>query len=294
MLSRKPGASMDDLVQFFDPLRDLDGAIRDAGMKAVAGSPDYARAFSSYVSFAAGSGLRCADPETVRLWAEGLKERYAPASVVPMLAGVKKALRAAALAFATAREAAAFSEALRAVKAPKKNTNAVRRSFLLTASEEQAVLAAMSARDASLFRFLVATGCRISEALGVKRERSRSDGSMVIVPVLGKGNKARDVRISANLYAEIVAAYSGETWLFETESGRAVDRVYAYRRISEAVLKVTGKRFSPHCLRHTFASRMLEKTGKLKAVSSYLGHASAAITLDMYTHEDLSDAELLS
>ena len=94
---------MDDLVQFFDPLRDLDGAIRDAGMKAVAGSPDYARVFSSYVSFAAGSGLRCADPETVRLWAEGLKERYAPASVVPMLAGVKKALRAAALAFASAR-----------------------------------------------------------------------------------------------------------------------------------------------------------------------------------------------
>jgi len=283
---------MGELVNVSDPRRDIDEAIQDAGLKAVAGSPVYERAARAYFRFSAESGRQSADPETVKLWAESLKSAYAPASLVPMIAGVKKALRAAALSFASARESAAFSEALRAVKAPKRNTNAVRRSFLLTDSEEKAVIAAMTARDAALFRFLVATGCRISEALGAKVERIRSDTSMVIVPVLGKGNKARDVRISAALFGEIRTIYSGETWLFETESGRAVDRVYAYRRISEAVRKVTGKKFSPHCLRHTFATRMLERTGKLKAVSSYLGHASAAITLDMYTHEELSDADL--
>ena len=69
-------------------------------------------------------------------------------------------------------------------------------------------------------------------------------------------------------------------------------RDYAYRRISEAVLKATGKRFSPHGCRHTFATRAIEHTGKLKAVSQYLGHASVGITLDMYVHQSLQDEEL--
>jgi integrase len=58
------------------------------------------------------------------------------------------------------------------------------------------------------------------------------------------------------------------------------------------VLKATGRHFSPHGCRHTFATRAIERTGKLKAVSEYLGHASVSITLDMYVHEEIADDEL--
>jgi len=60
------------------------------------------------------------------------------------------------------------------------------------------------------------------------------------------------------------------------------------------VLKATGKHFSPHGCRHTFATRAIERTGKLKAISKYLGHASVSITLDMYVHEEIADDEIRS
>jgi len=155
-------------------------------------------------------------------------------------------------------------------------------------------LALMTPRDAVLFRFLMATGARISEALAVKLADCKADGVMMRIPLYGKGGKAREVRIPAGLYTDALAVYGGAFWLFETSSGRPVLRDYAYRRIAGAVLEATGKHFSPHGCRHTFATRMIERTGKLKAVSEYLGHASASITLDMYVHEALDDAELSS
>ncbi len=44
---------------------------------------------------------------------------------------------------------------------------------------------------------------------------------------------------------------------------------------------------SAHKLRHSFATIKIAKTGKIKAVSEYLGHSSTSITLDMYVHEEL-------
>ncbi|MFZ2635666.1 MAG: site-specific integrase [Rectinemataceae bacterium] len=272
--------------------QEMDTRIRAVGLAAVTDAPTYARYAALYFTWSAEAGRRPADPATVKAWLEEMGQTHAPASLVPMLAGVRKALRAAAQDMASAQAAAAFSEALRVIKAPKKNTNAVRRSFILSVAEERRVLAIMTPRDAGLFRFLMATGCRISEALGVRVDRCREDSEAWIVPVLGKGNKSRDVRVSAELMDTILGDCSGSEWLFETSAGKPVDRTYAYRRISEAVCKATGKRFSPHCARHTFATRTLERTGKVKAVSAYLGHSSAAITLDMYTHEELTDTDL--
>jgi integrase len=111
---------------------------------------------------------------------------------------------------------------------------------------------------------------------------------MVFCPVLGKGGKARELRVSRELFEIVRESFDGRTWLFESSGGKPLYRDYAYRRIARAVLRATGKNFSPHCARHTFATRALERTGKIKAVSEYLEHASAAITLDMYTHEELA------
>ena len=266
--------------------------VERAGMEAVKASETYSRYAADYFEFVRRAGVSAVDPESVKAWAAFKLISHSPASLVPMLAAVKKALRGAAQELASARDAAAFSEALRAIKAPKKVTGAVRRSFVLTKAEERAALAIMTPRDAVLFRFLLATGARISEALAVKLEGCKPDGDMVRIALFGKGGKTREVRVPASLFAEIRGVYGGQCWLFETAGGKPMRRDYAYRRISEAVLKATGKRFSPHGCRHTFATRAIEHTGKLKAVSQYLGHASVGITLDMYVHQSLQDEEL--
>lgn len=274
-------------------IRESTDPVERIGLLAVKDSETYERYAADYFSFCRGSGLVANDPESLKVWADAKLKDHAPSSLVPMLAAVKKALRAVAKELASAKEAAAFSEALRLVKAPKKATNAIRRELILTKPEEKAVLAVMSPRDAALFRFLLATGCRISEALSVKTSDCKADGRMIRVPLLGKGQKTREVRISAELFDEIRTVYGGETWLFETTGGKPLYRDYAYRRVSQAVLRATGKHFSPHGCRHTFATRAIETSGKIKAVSEYLGHASAGITLSMYVHESLEDDELL-
>jgi len=268
--------------------------VQSTGMKAVATSETYSRYAADYFSFVQANGYQAADPNTVRTWATAKLADHAPASLVPMLAAVKKALRGAAKELTSAKEAAAFYEALREIKPPKKATGAVRRSFILTPGEERASLARMTPRDMALFMFLMATGARISEALNIKLDDCKQDGNMVRVPLFGKGGKMREVRIDSALFSDIVAVYGPtSSWLFQTSGGKPVLRDYAFRRVSSAVMKATGKHFSPHGARHTFATRAIERTGKLKAVSEYLGHASASITLDMYVHETLDDAELV-
>lgn len=267
-------------------------AVETVGLRAVATSPTYSRYAADYFAFVWDSGRFVTDPSTVRAWMLARLADHSPASLVPMLAAVKKALRAAAKEMASAKEAAAFSEALRDIKAPKKAKAGIRRSYILTPAEEWAALERMTARDSALFRFLMATGARISEALAVKLEDCKPDGTMIRVPLFGKGDKAREVRIPAALFADLQAVYGGAVYLFETSGGKPVLRDYAFRRISEAVREATGKQFSPHGCRHTFATRAIQRTGKVKAVSEYLGHASASITLDMYVHESLEDSEL--
>lgn len=262
------------------------------GLLAVQSSPIYRHYAGDYFAFCEARGLPAADPATVSTWMKARLTDHSPASLVPMLAAVKKALRGAAHELTSAREASAFSEALRTIKAPKQATGKVRRSFILTPQEERAALERMTVRDKALFRFLMATGCRISEALAVKLADCELDGNMVRVPVFGKGAKAREVRIGTGLWTEITAVYAGRVWLFETSGGKAMTRDYAYRRISEAVKLATGKDFSPHGCRHTFATRAIQRTGKLKAVSEYLGHATTSITMDLYVHESLEDSEL--
>lgn len=268
--------------------------VQAAGMKAVSTSATYSHYAADYFRYTQKTGLQATDPETLRAWATAKLADHSPTSLVPMLAAVKKALRGAAKELTSAKEAAAFSEALREIKPPKKATGAVRRSFILTPKEERETLARMTPRDMALFMFLMATGARISEALNIKLDDCKPDGNMVRIPLYGKGGKMREVRIDADLFSDIVTVYgASSSWLFQTSGGKPVLRDYAFRRVSAAVMKATGKHFSPHGARHTFATRAIERTGKLKAVSEYLGHASASITLDMYVHETLEDNELM-
>ena len=62
--------------------------------------------------------------------------------------------------------------------------------------------------------------------------------------------------------------------------------------IERVSLRAIGRRVSAHALRHSAATALLESTGKMQAVSEYLGHADPSTTLRFYAHQALSDQEL--
>lgn len=264
--------------------------IEQEALKAVERG-DYKRYLTAYFRYCRETGKAPAERETIREYLESLKGKYHGGSFPPILSAIKKGLRGASLSLLDARGAMAVSEALRHVKTPKVQ-NHVPRTMILTREEEKASLALMTKRDALLFRFLLKTGLRISEALAIRLSDLKEILDGVEIPVHGKGGKIRTVIVCRSLIAEIRETFRGRTYLFETENGKPIHRVYAYMRIRRAVEKATGKRFSPHGCRHTFATRAIHSTGKLKAVADFLGHSSTATTLNMYTHETLSVEEL--
>jgi integrase/recombinase XerD len=177
--------------------------------------------------------------------------------------------------------------------APKINSVQVTRDRILDAGEyRELLIRCRSARQRAFIKFLNATGCRVSEMIGVRLDQVEELGTSFKVRVLGKGKKERFVRIPAALFAEIRETFHGENYLFETATRRPYTRGYVSAQIAK-IGKMIGRRISAHSLRHCFATRKVQQLpGKLDAVSRYLGHSSPSITLAMYCHSSLSDAEL--
>lgn len=146
-------------------------------------------------------------------------------------------------------------------------------------------------REALLLEFLYSTGVRVSELCSVKiKDISFSEKS---VKVLGKGNKERYVYFGKQL-DELLKRYLKEArpyfekqkneYLFLNDSGNPLhDR--RVRAIIDDLLKRSCADFhiSPHTLRHSFATHMLNNGADLKTVQELLGHADLSTT-QIYTH----------
>ena len=136
------------------------------------------------------------------------------------------------------------------------------------------------------------TGMRLSELIGLKE--SQSDCSHSQVKVLGKGNKERLIPISAELLAglqkylsEKPARLPGFTQVFTKENGRPLMPRSVYAFVNEKLAMVTTvKQKSPHILRHSFATHLMNKGADLNAVKELLGHSSLAAT-QIYTHNSI-------
>ena len=211
---------------------------------------------------------------------------------------VKARLRTALRDGMDFNKAAQFREALSKLdgdsetRAPKVQSAAVGADKVIRRDEYDRLIMAASYRDELLLSFLWTTGCRVSELTGVLLARCEVKGKTVHVPVTGKGNKERMLRIRASLFDAICAEFKGTVYLFETAGGRSFSRVYVSTRIHKLALSVLGRRLGAHSLRHSFATRQIRRTNKIQAVSSYLGHSSTAITMGFYVHEQLEDDEL--
>jgi integrase/recombinase XerD len=241
--------------------------------------------------------------ETIREYFRGLNASTMAASTIRVKrAGVKAALRK--LAFTEPLESYVMLE--RALdrldrepetKAPKINQAGVDEDRIITDKEYHALVAgARSERQRLFIRFLYGTGARVSEALGVLKKDVRRSGNWYKIKVLGKGKKERVLIVPVDLVDSIrsVCAVGESPYLFHTTTGRAYSRCYVSGQIKKLGLAVLGKRISAHTMRHSFATRQIRRTNKIKGVSSYLGHSSSSITLDMYVHETLTRKELFT
>ena len=152
-------------------------------------------------------------------------------------------------------------------------------------------------RDRALLELLYAAGLRISEALGLDREDLSFDGAFV--RVIGKGDKERlvpvgDVALSvlerwiagprgALLALSDVAPVRGGA-LFLGDRGGRLARQQAWAAVKRAGTRAgLADRVSPHTLRHSFATHLLEGGADLRVVQELLGHASISTT-QLYTH----------
>ena len=152
-------------------------------------------------------------------------------------------------------------------------------------------------RDRALLELLYAAGLRISEATGLDREDISTDGAFV--RVIGKGDKERLVPVGdvaldwlarwtdgprpALLAIGHVAPDRGGP-LFLGDRGGRLARQQAWASVKRAAARAgLADRVSPHTLRHSFATHLLEGGADLRVVQELLGHASISTT-QLYTH----------
>jgi integrase/recombinase XerC len=143
-------------------------------------------------------------------------------------------------------------------------------------------------RDRAVLELLYSCGLRVSELTGLAIGDLDLSGGMV--RVLGKGGKERIVPVGSRAI-EAVRKYlegrgdpAGSGPLFLNTRGRRINRRSVARIVDAHVLRIAAfKRISPHILRHTFATHMLEGGADLRAIQELLGHASLSTT-QKYTH----------
>ena len=144
-------------------------------------------------------------------------------------------------------------------------------------------------RDRCIMEMFYGTGMRLAELLGLRP--ADLDRGARTLRVLGKRNKERILPLSDGLMASLdsyiiarEAVAQGGGTLFVTEKGEPIPRRSVQRLVERYLGTVTTQRKrSPHVLRHTFATHMLEHGADLNAVKELLGHAGLAAT-QVYTH----------
>ena len=164
---------------------------------------------------------------------------------------------------------------------------------VLTILEVEALLkapdpsSAIGACDLAIFQVIYASGLRVSEVCGLNLQ----DVDDKIVRVRGKGGKERIVPIATSAVAAIDhyltqhrVPSDKEDALFVSSKGKRIDRTLVWKRL-KSYAKAAGisKEISPHTLRHSFATHLLENGADLRVIQEMLGHASIATT-DRYTH----------
>ena len=147
-------------------------------------------------------------------------------------------------------------------------------------------------RDKLMFEVLYQTGIRSSELVNLRDVNVDKQQ----IKVLGKRNKERIIPIGEQL-GELINRYSdlrkvllaNNDYFFVLNSGKKLYPKFVYRKINKYLGLVTDlEKKSPHVMRHTFATHMLNNGAGLEALKELLGHASLSAT-QIYTHNSFSE-----
>ena len=142
-------------------------------------------------------------------------------------------------------------------------------------------------RDKMILYFFYQTGIRLSELIGLKDIDVRNGE----LKVLGKRNKERIIPLSNNIQPLIdqylnlkVELGFKKKYFFVTDKGNKLYEKFVYRKVNHYISIVSSKqKKSPHILRHTFATHMLNNGADLNSIKEILGHENLSAT-QVYTH----------
>jgi len=142
-------------------------------------------------------------------------------------------------------------------------------------------------RDKLLIMLFYQTGVRLSEIIHLKNDSVSSK----YIKVLGKRNKERIIPISSNTFNFIEIYFEQKNnkfpnaeFFFVTDNGKKMYEKFVYRKVNYYLSLVSSKqKKSPHILRHTFATHMLNNGADLNAIKEILGHENLSAT-QVYTH----------
>lgn len=146
----------------------------------------------------------------------------------------------------------------------------------------------VSLRNKLILEIFYGTGIRLAELLNLKEQDINFHNQTI--KVLGKRNKERIIPFSNSLKGSIKKYQGVKTtssdYLLTTDSGKQLYPMLVYRIVKKYLSLVNVDKRSPHVLRHTYATHLLNKGAELNAVKDLLGHTSLAAT-QVYTHNSI-------
>lgn len=217
------------------------------------------------------------------------KEKYAPTSIARKISAIRCFEKYLCAEHEIVKNPISTLETVRPPERLPKSLDVDEVSRLLNAANSRD---GIGLRDKAMLETLYATGLRVSELISLKMDDVNL--KMGFVRCIGKGNKERVVPIGEiaagyiELYAEKVRGHlmrSGRSeYLFLTKLGQPMSRVMFWKIIKKyTALAGIKKDITPHTLRHSFATHLLERGADLRSLQEMLGHASIATT-QVYTH----------
>ncbi len=186
-------------------------------------------------------------------------------------------------------------EAIPSVKPPKNLPHILSQREIFRLLDSLPLETALDYRNKAMFELMYASGLRISETINISIHDLFFDEKMI--KVMGKGSKQRFVPIAGismdyvkkylQIYRYVLKKSKETDILFLNRSGKGLSRMGIWKILKKASIKANiTTEMSPHTLRHSFATHLIEGGANLRTVQMLLGHSSINTT-QIYTNVDL-------
>jgi integrase/recombinase XerD len=276
---------MEAVAEYLGTLQSEQGASRNT-------LAAYRRDLDDYLRFLSAHRLDppAVSPDDVVTWLEGLRTRgLAPTSVARRLSAVRGFYRHLLREGVARRDP---TEHLDSPRPARPLPRALSREAAVALVEAPDTARAGGVRDRTVLELLYATGMRASECLGLRVEDVNLSAGYVVCT--GKGSRQRLVPVGAEALAwvrrylrDVRPAQTRRRdsgYLFLNPRGGRLSRQSLWTLVRRAATAAgLRRRVSPHVLRHSFASHLLEGGADLRSVQAMLGHADISTT-QIYTH----------